>query len=72
MQREQMWIAEVSQVQFTPVSQLTPGFPPKCKEIRLIGVKDQKDLTVHFIQPQAPIQECPGSCFGGSGFVSLG
>lgn len=72
MQREQMWRAGVSQVQFTPVGQLTPVSPPTCREIGLLGVKDQKDLTVHCIQPQAPKQECPGSRFGGSGFVSLG
>lgn len=64
--------AGVSPVQFTPVGQLTPVSPPTCREIRLLGVKDQKDLTVHLIQPQAPKQECPGPRFGGSGFVSWG
>lgn len=52
MQREQMWRARVSQVHFTPVSQPSPGSPPTGREIRLSGVQDQKDLTVHFIQPQ--------------------
>lgn len=72
MQREQMWRAKVSQVHFTPVGQLAPGSPPTCREIRLLGVKDQKDLTVHFIEPQAPMPKCPGIHFGRSGFVSLG
>lgn len=69
MQREQMWRAEVTQVQFTPAGQLpagspsspTPTPPPTCREITLSGVQDQKRFPVHFIQPQAARQERPWS-----------
>lgn len=53
-----MWGAAVSQVH-TRGSACT-GFSSHVREIRLWGVKDQKDLTVHWIQLQTPRQACLG------------
>lgn len=52
---------EVGGVQFTPVGQLHACLLlPHLQRNGLLGGKDQTRITVHFIEPKAPWQECPG------------